>query len=323
MFEWMIHAGGELYKEQEMPKLKVSAKLKASVLAAFAAVVLIGPLQHIGAIPQTAVGDASKAVLKSVKDTFFPPAFAACGVGEGFGPIGQGGSDFPGTPGLGSGSGGLGGGTGNGGAVAGAVSGGSGNGGGTVYSPFQDPNAGSGATNIVLAGTPTTDPVSGAGQGAGGLGSGAGVISGGSAGGRSGGGTGGVISGGTNVISGTGVSGGSGGGAGGVIPSGAGGVSGGGGGVASGGAASGGAASGGGGGFGGSSGGSFAMGGGGGAGGAAGSSSGLEVGQFMVIPPAAGPGPFRESDKLKQRVLIVDAAEDSREWDRALLQLKG
>lgn len=197
-------------------------KLKLSVLAAFAALVLSGPLQHIGAIPQTAVGDASKAVLKSVKDTLFPPAFAACGIGEGFGSLGQGGVDFFGTPALGSGGGGL----GNGGTATGALSGGSGNG-GTVSLPLQGPNAG-------------------AGQGAGGSGAGAG--------------------------------------------------GGGGFGIGTGGAAGGGLAA---------------------------SSARAGVTQFMVVAPPVGPGPFRESDKLKPRVLLVDANQDSRESDRVLLEQDG
>ena len=54
-------------------------KLKVIAIAGFGAFVLSGPLQHVGALPQTAVGDASKAVLKTARNFVIPEAFAACG----------------------------------------------------------------------------------------------------------------------------------------------------------------------------------------------------------------------------------------------------
>ncbi|OGA22527.1 MAG: hypothetical protein A3I01_17770 [Betaproteobacteria bacterium RIFCSPLOWO2_02_FULL_65_24] len=59
-------------------------KLKVIAIAGFGAFVLSGPLQHVGALPQTAVGDASKAVLKTARNFVIPEAFAACG-NNGFG----------------------------------------------------------------------------------------------------------------------------------------------------------------------------------------------------------------------------------------------
>jgi hypothetical protein len=70
----------------------------AAVLGAF---VLAGPLQHVGAIPQTAVGDASKSTLKAARDFVIGPAFAAC-VGD----VGGGGGIKPGKGNNGFGNGG-------------------------------------------------------------------------------------------------------------------------------------------------------------------------------------------------------------------------
>lgn len=47
--------------------------------AAFGAFAVAGPLQHIGVLPQTAVGDASKAMIKTALNMTSKPAFARCG----------------------------------------------------------------------------------------------------------------------------------------------------------------------------------------------------------------------------------------------------
>ena len=60
------------------------SKLKVIALAGLGAFVLSGPLQHVGALPQSVVGDASKDVLKMARDMVIPPAFGACG-NNGFG----------------------------------------------------------------------------------------------------------------------------------------------------------------------------------------------------------------------------------------------
>jgi hypothetical protein len=55
-------------------------KLKLAVAgAAFGAFALIGPLQHYGVLPQTAIGDASKAMIKAGLNMTSKPAFARCG----------------------------------------------------------------------------------------------------------------------------------------------------------------------------------------------------------------------------------------------------
>ena len=55
-------------------------KLKLAVAgAAFGAFALTGPLQHYGVLPQTAIGDASKAMIKAGLDMTSKPAFARCG----------------------------------------------------------------------------------------------------------------------------------------------------------------------------------------------------------------------------------------------------
>lgn len=58
--------------------------MKAKLLAAsavFGAFMASGPLQHLGVLPQTAIGDASKAAIKAVLDIGATPAFGACGGG--------------------------------------------------------------------------------------------------------------------------------------------------------------------------------------------------------------------------------------------------
>ena len=54
-----------------------------AVSAVFGAFVMSGPLQHFGVLPQTAVGDASKAVIKAALNISSEPAFASCGGGGG------------------------------------------------------------------------------------------------------------------------------------------------------------------------------------------------------------------------------------------------
>jgi hypothetical protein len=63
------------------------AKLLA-VSAVLGAFVASGPLQHLGVIPQTVVGDASKAMIKAALNISSEEAFASCGGGGG-GPQGN------------------------------------------------------------------------------------------------------------------------------------------------------------------------------------------------------------------------------------------
>jgi hypothetical protein len=78
-------------------------KLKLVVVGAvFSAFMVSGPLQYLGVLPRTAVGDASKAVIKAALDLNSAPAFASCGggdhsVGGGNNGFGNGGGD--GVPG--------------------------------------------------------------------------------------------------------------------------------------------------------------------------------------------------------------------------------
>ena len=58
--------------------------MKAKLLAlgaVFGAFVVSGPLQHVGVLPQTVVGDASKALIKAALDLTSEPAFGSCGGG--------------------------------------------------------------------------------------------------------------------------------------------------------------------------------------------------------------------------------------------------
>ena len=72
-----------------------------AVSAALGAFVVSGPLQHIGVLPRTAVGDASKALIKAVLNHGTSPAFASCGgsktISHGNNGFGNGGGD--GVPG--------------------------------------------------------------------------------------------------------------------------------------------------------------------------------------------------------------------------------
>ena len=59
--------------------------LKVMVAGAFAAFVVSGPLQHVGVLPQTAVGDLSKQAIKTVLGLTAKEAFAGCKGNGGFG----------------------------------------------------------------------------------------------------------------------------------------------------------------------------------------------------------------------------------------------
>lgn len=77
--------------------------MKWAVMAASAAIgafVVSGPLQHFGVIPETTVGDASKAAIRYALNMSSEPAFASCGGGirvQGNNGWGNGGGD--GVPG--------------------------------------------------------------------------------------------------------------------------------------------------------------------------------------------------------------------------------
>jgi hypothetical protein len=60
--------------------------MKVRLLAAsavFGAFVASGPLQHVGVVPQTMMGDASKAAIKYALNMTSEEAFASCGGGGG------------------------------------------------------------------------------------------------------------------------------------------------------------------------------------------------------------------------------------------------
>jgi hypothetical protein len=78
--------------------MNVKLKLLA-VSAAFGAFVLSGPLQHVGVLPQTVVGDASKALIKTALNLGTTEAFASCHGGGGRGNNGFGNGGFDGVPG--------------------------------------------------------------------------------------------------------------------------------------------------------------------------------------------------------------------------------
>lgn len=75
-------------------------KLKLLVAAAFGAFAATGPLQHVGVLPQTAIGDASKAMIKTALNMTSKPAHARCGP-QGNNGFGNGGLDgVPGKSGF-------------------------------------------------------------------------------------------------------------------------------------------------------------------------------------------------------------------------------
>ncbi len=53
-------------------------KLKFIALAGLGAFVLSGPMQYFGVVPQTALGDASKAMFKMARSAVIPDAIASC-----------------------------------------------------------------------------------------------------------------------------------------------------------------------------------------------------------------------------------------------------
>ena len=77
--------------------------IRIVVLSVFGAFVISGPLQHIGAIPQTFVGDASKAAIKSVMNVGVKEAHACFGKGKIKGNNGWGNGFDPINPGSGKG----------------------------------------------------------------------------------------------------------------------------------------------------------------------------------------------------------------------------
>lgn len=88
-------------------------KLHHVALSAVGAFLLSGPLQHVGALPQSAVGDASKAAIKSVLNMGATEAFAQCagipirgnnGVGNGIDPQPPGNPPINDGPGTGPGN---------------------------------------------------------------------------------------------------------------------------------------------------------------------------------------------------------------------------
>ena len=81
---------------------------KLAVAGAFGAFafVLSGPLQHVGALPKTVIGDASNALIKAVLNKSVEPAWACVGGGSKGGPKGNngfgngGGDGVPGRSGF-------------------------------------------------------------------------------------------------------------------------------------------------------------------------------------------------------------------------------
>lgn len=59
--------------------------LKLVVAGALGAFVVAGPLQHVGVLPQTAIGDASKVAIKTVLNVGVKEAIGSCGGGGGGG----------------------------------------------------------------------------------------------------------------------------------------------------------------------------------------------------------------------------------------------
>ena len=79
-------------------KVKLAVAVAGAALGAF---VLSGPLQHYGVLPQTAVGDASKAMIKTALNMTSKPALARCGGPQGNNGFGNGGLDgVPGKSGF-------------------------------------------------------------------------------------------------------------------------------------------------------------------------------------------------------------------------------
>ncbi len=71
-------------------------KLAVAGAVAFGAFAISGPLEHFGVLPQTAVGDASKGMIKAALNMSSKPAWGACNNGFGNGP----GDGVPGNSGF-------------------------------------------------------------------------------------------------------------------------------------------------------------------------------------------------------------------------------
>lgn len=72
--------------------------VKLLAAAAAGAFFAMGPLQHVGVLPQTAIGDASKATIKAALNLGTKEALA-CGFGRGNGNNGWGNGGGDGIPG--------------------------------------------------------------------------------------------------------------------------------------------------------------------------------------------------------------------------------
>jgi hypothetical protein len=66
------------------PHFQEARMWKFVVGGAFLAFAASGPLQHVGALPQTAVGDLSKQAIKTVLGLAAKDAYGKCGGGGGF-----------------------------------------------------------------------------------------------------------------------------------------------------------------------------------------------------------------------------------------------
>jgi len=65
--------------------VKRSKLVAAGVGAALGAFALAGPLQHVGVLPQTELGDASKSMIKAALNLSAKPAYGRCDNGWGNG----------------------------------------------------------------------------------------------------------------------------------------------------------------------------------------------------------------------------------------------
>ena len=74
---------------------EIDVVLKLVAVGALGAFVVAGPLQHVGVLPQTAIGDASNTVIKTVLNVGVKEAIGRCGGGRPKGNNGWGnGEDF-------------------------------------------------------------------------------------------------------------------------------------------------------------------------------------------------------------------------------------
>jgi hypothetical protein len=77
--------GGSSAQRAQSCWMEMHMSIRILALSAFGAFIISGPLQHIGAIPQTAVGDASKATIKAAMNVGVKEAHACFGHGNGKG----------------------------------------------------------------------------------------------------------------------------------------------------------------------------------------------------------------------------------------------